>query len=98
MICRCSLSLGMLFIVASAVAQNFQAIVVSRLFAGLAVYPSMAVGAGTTQDVCDPKTEVFGDLMAVLLVALIFIGAELGPVAGSFVTQDRGWRCITPRF
>jgi MFS family permease len=30
--------------------------------------------------------------MAVLLVAIIFVGAELGPVAGAFVTQDHTWR------
>lgn len=75
-----------------AVAQNFQTIAISRFFTGLVISPAMAVGAGTIQDVWDPKTEIFGALMAVLLVALIFIGAELGPVAGSFVTQDRGWR------
>jgi MFS family permease len=89
---RCSLPLGMLFMVAGAVAQNFQTIAVSRFFTGLAISPTMAVGAGTIQDVWDPKTDMYGALMAVLLVALIFIGAELGPVAGSFVTQDRGWR------
>ena len=64
----------------------------SRFFTGLAISPTMAVGAGTIQDVWDPKTEVFGSLMALLLVALIFIGAELGPLAGGFVTQDMGWR------
>lgn len=82
----------MAFLAAGGAAQNFQTIAISRFFTGLLMSPAMAVGAGTISEVWDVNSEVFGALMAVLLVALIFVGAELGPVAGSFVTQDRGWR------
>jgi len=63
----------------------------SNISTNLAISPSTAIAAGTIQDVWDPKTEIFGAPMAVLLAILISIGAELGPVAGSFVTQNKGW-------
>lgn len=82
----------MIFMAMGGVSKNFQTIALSRFFTGFSIAPAIAVGGGTISDVWDPERDVYGALMAVFLVAFVFIGAELGPVAGSFVTQDQGWR------
>jgi MFS family permease len=88
----CSLPLAMIFIAVGGGSQNFRTLAVSRFFAGLASSPAIAVGAGSISDIWEFSNEPLGGFMALLFVAFNFIGAELGPVASSFVVSDRDWR------
>jgi len=87
-----SLPLAMVFLAGAGAARNFQTIAVLRFLAGFAGSPVLAVGGGTIADVWDLKTEPLGGLMLVLFVTFILAGAELGPTAGGYIVENRGWR------
>ncbi|EXJ65875.1 uncharacterized protein A1O5_10851, partial [Cladophialophora psammophila CBS 110553] len=73
-------------------ARNFQTVAVLRFFTGLSGSPAMAVGGGTIADLWDISTEPLGSLMLLLMVVFTFVGAELGPAAGGYLVDNRGWR------
>jgi len=87
-----SLPLAIVFLAGVGTARNFQTISVLRILAGFVGSPVLAIRGGTIADVWDLKTEPMGGLMLVLFVTFVLAGAELGPTAGCYILENRGWR------
>ncbi|KAJ3491954.1 hypothetical protein NLG97_g5493 [Lecanicillium saksenae] len=81
--------LFILFTIACALAPNLAALVVLRLFAGLAGSAPLALSAGTIADIVPFEKRgrassawTFGPLL----------GPVIGPIAGGYLIQIKGWR------
>ncbi|KND92532.1 putative transporter [Tolypocladium ophioglossoides CBS 100239] len=81
--------LFVIFTVACAVAPNLAALIVFRLFAGLAGSCPLAIGPGSIADLV-PR-EKRGKVMAAWVFGPL-LGPVLGPIAGGYLTQAKGWR------
>ncbi len=78
-----------LFILGSALSQNFASLVICRILAGFFGGPSLVLIEGTFADVWSANfTVTFYSFLGLAS----YIGAALGPVVGGFVFAAKGWR------
>ncbi|KAF2678778.1 MFS general substrate transporter [Lentithecium fluviatile CBS 122367] len=83
--------LFVIFTVACAVANNMGALIVFRLFAGIAASSPITLGAGTIADMV--PVERRGLAMASWIMGPL-IGPTVGPLAGGYLADAKGWRWI----
>lgn len=81
--------ISLLFVLGSALAKSFATLVICRFLAGVIGSAGLAVGAGTTSDLYPPLNRA--PVSAVFLLAP-FAGPALGPLAGGYLTEAKGWR------
>ncbi|KAB8239227.1 MFS transporter [Aspergillus alliaceus] len=88
------ISTGIMFtvlVLPVALAQSFEAVVISRLFGGFFGSATVVVAPGTLNDIIHPKYRA----LAFSLWSLgAMNGPVLGPIIGGFVYQYLGWRWI----
>lgn len=80
---------AMLLVMGIGLSHNLPAILVLRFLAGFVSSPVMAIAGGTVADLWDFET--FGITMSAFCFAP-FAGPMVGPIAGGFAAQYRGWR------
>ncbi|KAI9730767.1 MAG: hypothetical protein M1835_003552, partial [Candelina submexicana] len=78
-----------LFILGSALSQNFASLVICRILAGFFGGPSLVLIEGTFADVWSADYTI---TYYSFLGLASYIGAALGPVIGGFVFAAKGWR------
>ncbi|PVH87147.1 MFS general substrate transporter [Cadophora sp. DSE1049] len=79
----------LIFNIACAVAPNLGALIVFRLFAGIAGSCPVTIGAGTIADIV--VREKRGGAMAAWMLGPLF-GPCMGPLAGGYLTEATSWR------
>ncbi|PPJ55175.1 hypothetical protein CBER1_05424 [Cercospora berteroae] len=86
---KVTLPVCILFLVGSGLSKSFVSLCVTRILAGIAGGPVLAVGAGTNADTFLPKDRAFSSSLFILMP---FLGPGLGPIIGGFAAQYRGWQ------
>ncbi|CAK1357644.1 putative transporter mfs2 [Cercospora beticola] len=86
---KITLPVCILFLVGSGLSKSFASLCVTRILAGIAGGPVLAVGAGTNADTFLPKDRAFSSS---LFIMMPFLGPGLGPIIGGFAAQYRGWQ------
>ncbi|KAI9762421.1 MAG: hypothetical protein M4579_000397 [Chaenotheca gracillima] len=85
----CSFSMFLIWIIPCAVAQNIQTMLVSRFIDGFAGAAFLSVAGGTVGDMF-PRSSLQAPMM--IYTASPFVGPELGPLIGGFISQYTTWR------
>ncbi|RFU33009.1 hypothetical protein B7463_g3341, partial [Scytalidium lignicola] len=83
--------LFIVFTIACAIAPSFPSLIGFRLLAGCAGSAPLTIGGGTVADVVHPQNR--GSAMAWYILGVV-CGPALGPVAGGFLAQAKGWRWV----
>lgn len=83
--------LFILFTVACALSPNLEALTVFRWLAGMAAAAVMNIGGATIGDLF--AKEERGRAMAIWIFGPL-LGPTIGPVAGGFLSEARGWRFV----
>jgi MFS family permease len=78
-----------LFTVGCAVAPSIGVLVAFRLLAGMAGGTPLTIGGGIAADMVAPNRR--GTVMAIFTLGML-LGPILGPPAGGFLSQAKGWR------
>ncbi|KAL4882671.1 major facilitator superfamily domain-containing protein [Aspergillus karnatakaensis] len=79
----------LIWTVACALAPNLSAMIVFRLFAGMAGSAPLTIGAGSLADMI--PAEKRGLAMGAWMLGPV-LGPVIGPIAGAYLTQSAGWR------
>ena len=83
--------LFIVFTVACAVASNFNMLIAFRFLEGVAGSAALTIGGGTVADLFAPEER--GAALAVWQMGPM-LGPIVGPTAGGFLSQAKGWRWI----
>lgn len=81
--------ISLLFTLGAALAQSFATLTVCRFLAGTIGSGALAIGAGSNSDMFPPLTR--GSITS-FFVLMPFAGPALGPAAGSYLAEFKGWR------
>lgn len=81
----------LVFNIACAAANNLSALIVFRLFTGIAASCPVTLGAGTIADLI--PLEKRGVAMAAWVMGPV-LGPTFGPLVGGYLSQAKGWRWI----
>ena len=84
-----TIPLAAIFILGAGWSQSITALVVLRFLAGTIGSPCLAVLAGSSADIWPPQTRATATSIVVLAP---FFGPALGPAAGGYIAQTKGWR------
>ena len=86
-----TLLLGVIFIIPCAVAPNKATLIICRTIDGIAFSAPMTIVGGTLADLWNPEER--GVPMAAFSAAP-FLGPAIGPLAGGFLSDQKGWRWL----
>lgn len=81
--------ISLLFTLGAGLAQNVGTLLICRFLAGTIGSGCLAIGAGTNSDLYAPLNR--GPVASFFLI-MPFAGPALGPPAGAYLTQYKGWR------
>ncbi|KAF2841102.1 putative bicyclomycin resistance protein [Patellaria atrata CBS 101060] len=91
-----TLPISIPFMAGAGFAQNFHTLLICRFFAGFFGSPTMAVSAGTAQDLypmhVKPTQPDYRATVCAVFVLFPFLGSALGPVLGGITVREKGWR------
>jgi len=78
-----------LFNVACAKSTNFPMIIVFRIMSGVCGCTPLTLGPGSISDMF--KQEVRGKILSIWVLP-IMLGPTVGPIAGGYLSEAKGWR------